>query len=430
LTGVAFFAIICLLPQQTNYSGRNLLPVQPATADQLLVRRLNTSLVMDCLRTHGPLSRAGLSAAVGLNRSTVSSVINELLEENFVREIGLQPSERGRPGMLLELNPDGGCAVGVEIGVDFLSIVLTDFIAQVLWRQRITSDPQDEQSAIIERAEGIVQEALGIGEERGLRLLGIGLGVPGLVDIRQGSLVFAPNLRWRDVPFRQMWTERFDLPVFVENEANAAALGEYYFGVARDVQNLIYLSAGIGLGGGIIIKGKLFRGSGGYAGEIGHMTVDPDGELCGCGKRGCWETVVGPRAIVRRVNQALKNGGESQIRTLVETDLNRVDVDIVVRAAQAGDPVARTALEEVGVQLGIGIGNLVNTFNPEMVVLGGVLSLASPFLLPVIEKTVQEHALDQPYEIVKIAASAHGADACVMGAVALVLDDILREPML
>ena len=302
------------------------MPAQPATADQLFVRRLNTSLVMDCLRTHGPLSRAGLSAAVGLNRSTVSSVINDLLEENFVREIGLQPSERGRPGMLLELNPDGGCAVGVEIGVDFLSVVLTDFIAQVLWRQRITSNPQDEQSAIIERAEGIVQEALEIGEGRGLRLLGIGLGVPGLVDIRQGNLVFAPNLRWRNVPFRQMWTRRFDLPIFVENEANAAALGEYYSGVARDVQNLIYLSAGIGLGGGIIIKGKLFRGSGGYAGEIGHMTVDPDGELCGCGKRGCWETVVGPRAIVRRVKEALESGGKSQIRTLVKNDLNRIDV--------------------------------------------------------------------------------------------------------
>jgi glucokinase-like ROK family protein len=406
------------------------LPAQPATADQLFIRRLNTALVMDCLRTHGPLSRAGLSAAVGLNRSTVSSVINDLLEENFVREIGLQPSERGRPGMLLELNPDGGCAVGVEIGVDFLSVVLTDFIAQVLWRQRITSDPQDEQSAIIERAEGIVQEALEIGEGRGLRLLGIGLGVPGLVDIRQGNLVFAPNLRWRNVPFRRMWTRRFHLPIFVENEANAAALGEYYSGVARDVQNLIYLSAGIGLGGGIIIKGKLFRGSGGYAGEIGHMTVDPDGELCGCGKRGCWETVVGPRAIVRRVKEALESGGKSQIRTLVKNDLNRIDVDVVVRAAQAGDLVALTALEEVGVQLGIGIGNLVNTFNPQMVVLGGVLSLASPFLLPVIEETVQEHALEQPYEIVKIAASAHGADACVMGAVALVLDDILREPVL
>lgn len=402
---------------------------QPATADQVLVRKLNTSLILDRLRTRGPLTRAGLSAVTGLNRSTVSSAINGLLKDNLVREIGLEPAERGRPGILLELSPDGGCAVGVEIGVDFISVVLTDFVAKVLWRQRIPSDPKDNQSAIIERAETVIQKALDIGKERGLKPLGIGVGVPGLVDIRQGNLIFAPNLRWRDVPLQQMWTQRFELPVFVENEANAAALGEYYFGIARDVQNFIYLSAGVGLGGGIVIGGRLFRGSGGYAGEIGHMTVDSDGELCGCGKRGCWETVVGPRAIVRRVREALENNGESRIRALVDNDLSHIDVNIVVRAAEAGDPVAQTALEEVGVQLGIGIGNLINAFNPELVVLGGALSLASSFLLPVIRQTIQEHALAQPHEIVKVAASAHGADACVMGTIALVLDDILREPM-
>lgn len=403
---------------------------QPSTADQVLVRKLNTSLILDCLRTRGPISRARLSAVTGLNRSTVSSLINDLLEENLVREIGLEPSGRGRPGMLLELSPDGGCAVGVEIGVDFISVFLTDFVAQVLWRQRVSSDPDDGQGVILERAEAIVQAALEIGKDRGLRPLGIGVGVPGLVDVRQGSLMFAPNLHWRNVPLRQMWTQRFNLSVFVENEANAAALGEYYFGVARDVQSLIYLSAGVGLGGGIIIKGKLFRGSGGYAGEVGHMTIDPNGEPCGCGKRGCWETVVGPRAIVRQVREALETNAESQIRTLVQDDLSSIDVDVVVRAAQAGDNVARKALEEVGVQLGIGIANLVNAFNPEMVVLGGALSLASTFFLPVIEETVRKHALAQPYDIVKVTASAHDADACVMGAVALVLDEILREPML
>ena len=406
------------------------MPTQPATADQVFVRKLNTSLLLYYLRTRGPLSRAGLSAATGLNRSTVSNLIRDLLEENLVREIGLQSSEKsGRPGMLLELNPDGGCAVGVEIGVDFLSIVLTDFTARVLWRQRVVSDPREAQEVIAGHVEVMIREALDIGETGGLRPLGIGVGVPGLVDIRQGNLVFAPNLGWRDVPLQEMWSQRFGLSVFVENEANAAALGEYYFGVARDVQNLIYLSAGVGLGGGIIIQGKLFRGSSGYAGEIGHMTMDPDGPPCGCGNRGCWETVVGPRAIVRRVRDALRANAESEIRALVHDDLSRVDVDTVVQAAQIGDLVARTALEEVGAQLGIGVANLVNVFNPEMVVLGGALSLASPFLLPVIEEMIRKHALAQPRAVVEVVTSAHGVDACVMGAVALVLDDILREPI-
>lgn len=348
-----------------------------------------------------------------------------------MREIGLQSSTRtGRPGILLELNPDGGCAVGVEIGVDFISAVLADFVARVLWRKRVATNPEEKQDIIIGQAEEIIQEALAIGKEQGLPPLGIGLGVPGLVDIQQGTLVFAPNLRWYDVPLRQMWVQSFGLPVFVENEANAAALGEYYFGNARGVQNLIYLSAGVGLGGGIIIKGKLFRGSNGYAGEVGHMTVDPHGEWCGCGKRGCWETLVGPRAIARRVRRALESGEQSSILALIENDLDRIDVSIVVQAAQSGDPIARTALEEVGTYLGVGISNLVNAFNPEMVVLGGILSLAGSFLLPVIEETVQVHTLPQPRKALTITTSAHGVDACVMGAVALVLDEILREPTL
>ena len=405
---------------------------RPATADQGLVRKLNTALLMDYLRTHGPLSRASLSTATGLNPSTVSSLVRHLLAEGLVREIGRQSTEgSGRPGILLELNPEGGCAVGVEIGVDTISVVLTDFVAQVLWRRRVASDPQEGQDAILGRAEDIVRQALTVGKRRGLRFQGNGLGLPGLVDQRHGRLVFAPNLGWSDVPLQQLWGARFNLAVFVENEANAAALGEYYFGIARNVHNLIYLSAGIGLGGGIIINGRLFRGSGGYAGEIGHMTMDPHGDLCGCGKRGCWETVVGPRAIIRRVRRMLEVSGSadgSQIRALVDGDLGRINTAIVVSAALAGDTVARQALTEVGVQLGIGIANLVNTFNPEMMVLGGVLSMASPFLLPVIEETIRQYALAQPCETVRVVASAHGADACVMGAVALVLDDILREP--
>jgi predicted NBD/HSP70 family sugar kinase len=261
-----------------------------AAADQGLIRKLNTAVILDILRRHAPLSRAELAARTGLNRSTVSIIVNSLIEEGFVQETDLQSPKIGRPGMLLMLNPKGGFAVGVEIGVDFISVILTDFVANVLWRGRVLSDPVEDQIRVIDRASELTQQAIDTGLEQGLRPLGIGLGVPGLVDIRQGKLVFAPNLRWTNVPLRLMWSQRFDLPIFVENEANAAALGEYYFGAARGVNSFIYLSAGIGLGGGVLIDGKLFRGSNGYAGEVGHMTVDPEGELCGCGKRGCWET--------------------------------------------------------------------------------------------------------------------------------------------
>ncbi|MFP4344829.1 MAG: ROK family protein [Anaerolineales bacterium] len=402
---------------------------RPVTGDQMLIRKMNTSIVLDCLRMHAPLSRANLAERTGLNRSTISSIVSDLIDQTLVRETEYQSSGVGRPGMSLELDPRGGCAVGVEIGVDFISIILTDFVADVLWRRRVPSDSAEGQEVIVKRAEELVAQALTLGQERGLQPLGIGLGVPGLVDVREGTLVVAPNLGWQDVPLERLWSTRFNLPVFVENEANAAALGEYFFGVARDVTNFIYLSAGVGLGGGIIIGSKLFRGSGGYAGEIGHMTMVPGGEPCGCGKRGCWETVAGPRAIMGHVVEALTEQPRGALYELVEGDLERVTVDIVVKAAGDGDRVALQALEEVGQQLGVGIANLINIFNPELVVLGGALSLAGDFLMPVVEQTVRSHTLAQPRRVVRLARSAHGADACVRGTVALVLDDILREPM-
>jgi glucokinase-like ROK family protein len=400
-----------------------------ATADQGLIRKLNTAVLLDALRRFAPLSRAELAARTGLNRSTVSIIVTSLIEEGLIQETDLQSSKVGRPGMLLELNPKGGFAIGIELGVDFISIILTDFIAQVQWREQVCSDPNEDQITILDCAATLTQHALDYGLSQGLRPLGIGMGVPGLVDLRQGKLIFAPNLHWNNVPLRLIWSQRFNLPIFVENEANAAALGEYYFGAAQGVGSFIYLSAGIGLGAGIVLDGKLFRGSNGYASEVGHMTVDPNGELCGCGKRGCWETQVGPRAVLRRVRKTLESGVPSALCDLVEGDLERISFESVVQAAGQGDSVALRALQEVGERLGIGVANLVNVFNPELIVLGGALNLASTILLPIVERLIRENALTPACENVHVAASAHGIDACLMGAVALVLDDILREPI-
>jgi len=375
-----------------------------------------------------------VAGRTGLNRSTVSAIINDLIEEGFVQETDLQSARVGRPGMQLVLNPKGGFAVGLEIGVDFLSVIVTDFTAQVLHRERRTACPGESliaggnQIAVLDCAAAMTQTAIECGQSHGLRPLGIGIGVPGLVDLHQGKLVLAPNLHWNNVPLRLIWSQRFNMPVFVENEANAAALGEYYFGAARGCSNFIYLSAGIGLGGGIVIDGKLFRGTSGYASEVGHMTIDPNGEMCGCGKRGCLETHAGPRAALRRVRRTLELGTPSVLTELAGGDLQAITFEHVVQAAEMEDAVALAALQAVGEQLGIGVSNLVNIFNPEMIVLGGALNLAGHYLLPVLAESLTQNSLGPASEIVHVLPSAHGQDACVMGAAALVLDDILKEP--
>lgn len=400
------------------------------TGDQTLVREINLSIILNCLRETSPLSRAQLAEITGLNKTTVSSLVSELIARQFVREIGFDSSGGGRPAVLLELNPGAGCIIGMEIGVDFILAILTDFKAQILWRHKEDTDQAEGQEFTLARAFDIVRQALGVGESTHSSVLGIGVGVPGLVDISSGTLLFAPNLKWHDVPLHKVFSQEFDVPIFVDNEANLAALGERYFGAAQGSKDFVYLSIGVGLGGGIVLDGQLYRGIGGYAGEIGHTTIMSDGERCNCGNRGCWETLVSQTAVVNRVRKALVTGNASLVSQLVKGRLERISIPIIVEAAELGDKVARQALEDTGAYLGIGIANLINAFNPELIIFGGIVSLASSYLLPAIEKVLKERSLIWPRRMARVMASSHGPEACVMGGVALVLHDILNKPAL
>jgi glucokinase-like ROK family protein len=398
------------------------------TADQNLVRKFNTAVVLNTIRHHAPLSRAEVAKHTGLNRSTVSQIINTLLERKLVQETILQSDRVGRPGLLLELNPAGGFAIGLEIGVNYITLVMTDFLANVLWRERRKLEAHINIDQILETAYEMTESTLKKGYALNLTPLGIGVGVPGLVNLQRGELMFAPNLGWTNIPLSSLFSEHFNLPIFVDNEAKAAALGEYYFGAARGEQDFIFLTGGIGLGAGIMIDGKLFRGSHGFASEVGHMIMDPDGEQCGCGKHGCWETQVSPRAVIRRFRESLRQGLPSTVMASADNDLDNIMFETIANAARQGDHAATNAIQEVGEHLGFGIANLVNVFNPDLVILGGELNYAGDLLLPVVRKIVNNNALELECQNLIIASSAHGQDACVMGAIALVLDDILHEP--
>ena len=391
------------------------------TADQESVRKVNTSLVLNALRLHAPISRAELANITKLNRSTISNIVNVLLEDGLVLEMDAMESKIGRPGIALALRPEGGAVIGVEIGVGFISVILTDFVANILWREWVECPPTKPQIEIISEAERLIDQAISFAKEKYLRVLGIGLGVPGLVNVQKGELLFAPNLGWKDVPFRLMWNQRFHLPLFIENEANLGALGEYYFGVGRDVDNFIYLSSGVGLGGGIIIDGKLFTGGRGFAGEIGHIQRDPQGELCGCGRRGCWETQVGPNAVLQRVRSSIQMDNDNKL------NVEKLTFTKVVDCALQGNEICNLAMEDVGKHLGRGIVDLVNIFNSDMVIIGGAFSYGREILLPILEEIISTETLPAIKSDLQITFSKHGADACVLGAIAVVLDDILRE---
>lgn len=384
---------------------------------------------MNRLRENAPISRSALAELTGLNKTTVSSLVHELIEHQFVRESGFRSTGTGRPAVLLELNPTAGCIVSSEIGVDFISVICTNFATETIWQHKERIEQDMGQQAIIDCLLVLLQQAVEAGYRSCSPLLGLVVGVPGLVDQQTGTLLFAPNLNWRNVALGAILHRTLGFSVRVDNEANMAALGEHYFGVAQGYNEVLYISAGAGIGGGIVRSGQLFSGATAFAGEFGHMTMDPAGELCNCGNRGCWETQVSQSALFRHIRQAIIDKGRASIlANMADGDFDRLTVSMVVDAAQAGDSVALEALDQVGHHLGIGIASLVNALNPELVVFGGILSLAGEFLLPPVHHELQRRALLWNEGTTQVVLARHRFDACVMGGVALIYQAILAHP--
>jgi glucokinase-like ROK family protein len=399
------------------------------TGDQSLVREINLSIILNALRDHSPISRAQLAAVTGLNKTTVSSLVQQLIEGRFVLDVGREKSEEtGRPGRLLELNPAAGCIIGVEIGVDFISVLVTNFAVETIWRHQEHTTRQLGQEAILRGTLDLIHRAVAQTGGSCVAILGLGLGVPGLVDVTAGTLLFGPNLGWYDVPLRRMLEAEFAFPVYVDNEATMATLGESYFGVGRGATSVLYVSAGVGLGGGIVLNGHIISGADGFAGELGHMTLDRDGLSCNCGNRGCWETLVSQEALFRRIRAAVASGGTTDLLARTGGDLAALTVPLVVQAAEAGDRVALAALEETALYLGVGLANLVNVLNPEIIIFGGILSLASAFILPVVLRVLRERSLRWSLRSTRVLTAAYGFDACVMGGIATVYHEILSQP--
>lgn len=399
-------------------------------ADQSLVKQLNSALILNLLLKDSPQSRANLAQQTGLNRSTISSLVGDLIDQGLIREVGLEEAgSRGRPGVLLELNPGGGCIVGIEIHVGYVTAILTDFTAHTLWRRHAVFSLDTDQSEVIELGEELIYAALQAGRAHGLNPLGIGLAVAGLVDTVQGELVYAPNLHWRHITFRDLWGHKFGVPLYIENDGNASALGEHYFGVAKGHRDFLFLGTGLGMSGGLMLNGQIYRGVGGFAGEVGHIIVESGGELCSCGRRGCWETLVGTPAVIRGIIHALNNGAPSRIPELVGHNFDLITMEVVVDAANKGDQLALDTLSSIALHLGSGIANLINLFNPDLIVLGGELTQAGKYLLPTIGKIVAAEALRDIAQRVALAVSSQTTDACVRGAAALVIDGIVREPV-
>ncbi len=400
------------------------------TTDHVFVREMNLSSVLRMIYSKAPLSRAQLAAKTGLNKSTISSLVEDLLDRKLIHETGINSVGTGRPATQLEINPKVGGVVGVELGVDFVAVVLTDFLGGILGRKQIGADPAASQEKTFGQTQTVIEEMVLLCRKLGLRVLGLSFSIPGTVDLDNGVLIFAPNLHWHNVPLRDIFSASTGLKVFIENDANAAALAEHLLGVAKHLRDFIFVFAGVGLGGGLFLNGQLYRGKGGYAGEIGHTSIiaEPFQQLCDCGNLGCWETYANQVSIIRRVQSRLDTKRSSLNPSSMAKQNAPLSISIIKQAADDGDTDAIDSLAEAGIAMGNGFAGLVNIFNPEKIILGGPISIAGDYLLPAIRQSVNKRAMHEIVLQTEINLSAFGPDASLIGAAAVVVDDILTNP--
>ena len=395
----------------------------PARQDAL--RPHNLALVLQHIAAGEPVTRARLAAATGLTKTTVSSLVDDLVSARLVVELGPEArGEIGRPGSALALDPSGYAGIGLEINVDYIAVCLANLVGEVRYlRTRARDNRSQSPAKVLGRAVRMIGTALARAEAARLTVAGLGVAVPGPVETDSGLLRLAPNLGWVDVPVAAILADRLaghDLAVVVDNEANLAALGELWFGGHHDLADFIHVSGEIGVGGGVVLSEELFRGVRGFAGEIGHVVVQPDGPRCRCGARGCLEQVAGQEAILRAA------GLTGAVGTSIGQPGGSV-AELLARA-RAGDPGTLRAVESAGRALGIGLSATVNVVDPSTVVLGGLYAALEPWLRGPLLEELSERAITHRWSPVQLLASRLGPDAAVRGAAGVVVKRVLSEP--
>ncbi|MFI7005091.1 ROK family protein [Streptomyces sp. NPDC050145] len=389
---------------------------RPGTPDtQQGMRRRNLSRVLHAVAAGGPLSRAAVAQHIGLTRAAVSTLVDELIRAGLLEELGPQrPGGVGRPGSALMVSRQGPAGFGAEVGVDHLAVCAVDLRGEVRARaeRRVSNRGRAPEPVLRDLAEliGRVNEEAAAG---GLRPAGLAVAVPGLVTRGTHTVVRAPNLDWHDtdlgalLPAHLPWGG--DVPLTVDNEANFGALAELWLADDRPA-DFLHVSAEIGIGAALVVEGELLRGARGFAGELGHVPVRPEGPACPCGSRGCLEQYAGQEAVLRAAGLT---PGEDRTALLAER-------------AEAGDAATRRALRGAGVALGIALTGAVNLLDPRAVVLGGALSRLAPWLLPSLERELTRRATT-PADGVLI--SHLGSEGPLLGAAHSVTRTVLDDPM-
>jgi predicted NBD/HSP70 family sugar kinase len=403
----------------------------PVGSSSSTIKSRNMSAVLLMMLRYGHLSRVRLSQLTGLSTTTITNLIAELIDAGIVTQDNGEDKPRkrrgvGRPQVLLTLVPESRFALGVHFGVGSVRVAVTDLLGQVIAVDALEHPLDHPLDEVLSATAAMARQTIALSGIDVERIVGIGVGASGLVEPFAGVNVLAPNLNWRDVPLRDYFRRELALPVSVDNNVRAMALGEALFGVGKDVYSLAFVYGRIGVGAGIVVGGKLYYGGGAGAGEIGHMIIVPHGgQACRCGNAGCLETLVAEPVLIELAQEIAQREPDGLLAKTLQQ--GGPLLERIFHVARAGDVSTCAMLQERAYYMGLALANLVNILNPELIVLGGIFAQGQDLLLPVIKETMQQCAFANLGEKVRLESASFNHDSGVIGAAALALNHFFYQ---
>ncbi|MBM7600064.1 glucokinase-like ROK family protein [Virgibacillus halotolerans] len=385
------------------------------TWNQHVVKKENKSLVLETIIRTSPISRAKVASLTGLNKGTVSSLVSELLDEKLINDSGPGKSSGGRRPLILHFNKTAGFSIGIDLGVNYILGVLTDLEGNNIQEKTVyfTNLSYEE---ISKKLFSTIDYLFERSPTSAYGIVGIGIGVPGTVS-KDGEILLAPNLDWKNINLKAILQKKYNLPVIIENEANAGAHGEKRFGVGKDFDNIVYVSVGMGIGVGLILNGNIYKGNNGFSGELGHMTIEVNGLKCRCGNEGCWELYASEQALLKN---ALQQG--------ITTSPNKeISFESLYKLAENGDKETIKLFEQIGDYLGVGINNIINTFNPQQVIIGNRIASAQKWIQEPLKKRMINQTLWFQQRDLQIDFSELSTHSAALGVAAYVIEAFFKN---
>lgn len=387
------------------------------------MRAINRFAILHAIRDAVSISRIDISKATGLSQSTVTGITAELLQDGMLIEKRSDKSAGGRRPIPLSLNPQGAFAVGVHLSVNQISVVLMNLQAEIINSRSEPLDTEDlSVGTVVDTLVQVVQTCLWDSDFSKNQISGVGIAIPGLIDSRRGYVKFIPNYGWKNIELCKIVGERIGVPVYVENSANTLVVFEQWFGVGRGVDNFLLVTTEHGIGMGMVINGKIFRGSRGIAGEFGHTIVDTDGPTCRCGEKGCLEAICGNNAILRDAENAVQQGLWQRQHS------GPLTIEEVIEEAGNGNERLVSIYKNAGEKLGLGLTNLYKLFDPEKVILSGKGVLAGDLLFEPMRTTLHKDMSFHEHALTRLYTRKWELTNYARGAGALVLQEIYNSP--